>query len=84
MEMLSVVKDHPSFKIVHLATSLLQAKLYWAVNGISYEYDNGLLVLRGTLASYYHKRLAQETVRNLEGVRQVRNEIQVLQPVAAA
>jgi osmotically-inducible protein OsmY len=77
------MKDQHPANITHLATSLLRAKLSWAVKGITYEYDDGLLVLHGTLASFYHKQLAQEAVRNLEGVRQIRNEIQVHQAVTA-
>ena len=78
MDACSPAPEHDSPKIAHLAETLLQAKLDWSAREVSYEYDDGLLVLRGTLASYYQKQLAQEAVRNLEGVSHVRNEIQVL------
>lgn len=78
-----VTEHHPK-NILDLVNTLLEAKLSSDVNRVSYQYENGLLVLRGTLSSFYQKQLAQEAVRNLEGVRQIRNEIQVLQPCSAA
>jgi hypothetical protein len=41
------------------------------------EYDRGVLILRGSLPSFYLKSVAQEAVRNLAGVRQVVNRIEV-------
>jgi osmotically-inducible protein OsmY len=40
-------------------------------------FDAGILSLRGTLPSYYLKQVAQEAVRGLAGVQQIRNQIQV-------
>lgn len=40
-------------------------------------YQEGLLILRGRVGSYYEKQLAQESVARLEGVAQVVNEIEV-------
>jgi len=44
---------------------------------LSCECVDGVLLLRGQLSSYYHKQLAQETVKGLEGVRDIVNEIEV-------
>ena len=41
------------------------------------ETDQGRVVLRGTVGTYYHKQLAQEAVRVVEGVDEVDNHIQV-------
>jgi len=79
-----LVTEHFSTRLLHTVNSLLQAKLTWDVNRVSCEYQDGLLVLRGTVSSFYQKQIAQEAVRNLDGVRQVRNEIQVPQPSSAA
>lgn len=42
------------------------------------ECDQGRLSLRGQVPSYYFKQLAQEAVVDMEGVRQVINEIEVI------
>ena len=48
------------------------------VHRVSCEYDGGILVLRGRSRSYYEKQVAQETVKRIDGVSQVVNEIEVL------
>jgi hypothetical protein len=42
------------------------------------EYEQGRLVLRGQVPSYYFKQLAQEAVAGLKDVHQVVNEIEVI------
>jgi len=84
MDTCGQVTEHRPKNILDLVNTLLEAKLDSDVNRVSCQYEDGLLVLRGTLSSFYQKQLAQEAVRNLEGVRQIRNEIQVLQPCSAA
>jgi osmotically-inducible protein OsmY len=44
---------------------------------ISCGYREGMLILRGQVATYYQKRIAQELVRRLDGVVQVVNNIEV-------
>lgn len=56
---------------------------YSALKNVSCEYRDGVLVLRGCLASYYLKQLAQEVVTHLDGVERVDNEVQVLRPAVA-
>jgi hypothetical protein len=41
------------------------------------QFDQGVLTLRGRVASYYLKQLAQAVVRQLAGVQQVRNCLEV-------
>lgn len=38
------------------------------------------VVLRGFVRSYYQKQMAQEALRNIPGVRMIRNEIEVISP----
>ncbi len=49
-----------------------------ALRQVSCECEQGVLVLRGRVPSYYCKQLAQEAVAQLEGVVQIVNEIQVV------
>ncbi|MGD9722795.1 MAG: BON domain-containing protein [Pirellulales bacterium] len=41
------------------------------------ETQKGHVVLRGTVTSYYHKQLATEAVRRLDGVRSIENHLEV-------
>ena len=41
------------------------------------ETQEGRVVLRGTVKSYYHKQMAQEALRRLEGVSQIENQLEV-------
>ena len=45
---------------------------------MSCDFQNGVLLLRGRLRSFHHKQLAQETVRQLAGVGQIVNAIEVI------
>mgnify|MGYP003428677560 CR=1 FL=1 len=48
---------------------------------IEWQLQNGTLVLRGRVRSFYQKQLAQTAARRLRGVDQVINEIEVEQHV---
>lgn len=37
--------------------------------------DDGAVVLTGRVRSYYHKQMAQETLRHLRGIRRIHNEL---------
>ncbi len=50
----------------------------FAGRDVSCEFRHGVLLLRGRLPSYYQKQLAQEAVKELEGVLQVINNIKVI------
>lgn len=39
--------------------------------------EDAEVVLRGTVASYYQKQMAQESLRSIDGIRRVRNELEV-------
>ena len=59
------------------ANELLRERLPSATCDITCEYKEGMIFLRGQLSSFYHKQLAQEAVRKLDGVQQVVNKIEV-------
>ena len=64
--------------VTERAQRCLQKSAYTAIRNVSCEYDQGMLFLRGRLTSYHQKQAAQEAVRNLEGVVQVVNQIEVV------
>jgi len=63
--------------VVKAADNRLRRSPYPRVARVSCEYDRGVLLLRGRVSSYYQKQLAQETLRDLEGVVEIVNEIEV-------
>lgn len=44
---------------------------------VHFETQQGRVVLRGTVSSYYQKQLAQEAVRRLQGVDSIENQLEV-------
>ena len=44
---------------------------------LHFENNAGHVVLRGTVASYYQKQMAQEAVRHLSGVERIDNHLEV-------
>ena len=51
----------------------LQATGYRSVAQLRCEVDDGVVQLHGELPSYFLKQVAQETVRQVKGIREVRN-----------
>jgi osmotically-inducible protein OsmY len=63
----AAINKHPHLK---------QRKLY-------FETEQGRVVLRGVVNSYYQKQMAQEAVRRLQGVHHVENNLEVNWPQQA-
>jgi osmotically-inducible protein OsmY len=70
----------PSGRVAEQAERCLRCNSYLALKNVSCEYCEGVLTLRGCLPTYYLKQMAQTAVAQIEGVRQVVNQIQVLAP----
>ena len=68
----------PINDVAQIARSRLSHSPYMAIRTVSCDYENGVLWLYGRSRSFYHKQLAQETVRWLAGVRQIINKIEVV------
>ncbi len=41
------------------------------------ETNEGRVTLHGTVRSYYHKQMAQESLRNLAGIAEIENRLEV-------
>ncbi|HEY2252076.1 MAG TPA: BON domain-containing protein, partial [Planctomycetaceae bacterium] len=63
--------------IVSAGLQRLRESPYGAVRRLSCEFADGVLTLRGNVASFFHKQVAQQSVVGLEGVDQVDNQIEV-------
>jgi osmotically-inducible protein OsmY len=44
---------------------------------VHFKADNGRVVLNGSVKSYFEKQMAQEAVRNIDGVKEIQNELTV-------
>ena len=54
-----------------------QSSGYASLTTIECACEDGVLVIRGTVSSYYYKQLAQECVRGVQGIQQILNELNV-------
>jgi osmotically-inducible protein OsmY len=63
-----------------LAARRLCSNGYSALKNVSCTFEEGWLILRGSVPSYYVKQLAQQAVARLEGVCWIDNQIEVVMP----
>jgi len=66
---------------VHLHTethNALAGNPYFAGRKVRIELRENEVVLSGVLGSYFHKQMAQESVRSVDGVCRVHNQIEVV------
>jgi osmotically-inducible protein OsmY len=71
-----------SHRIALAAKERLRLSLYSGLQNISCECDEaGVLLLQGQLPSFHQKQMAQEAVFHLDGVTQVVNQIEVVEPL---
>ncbi len=50
---------------------------YLSRRNLRFENTDGRVTLRGVVGTYYQKQLAQETLRHIDGVFQISNELEV-------
>jgi len=44
---------------------------------LRFETEEGRVTLRGVVNTYYQKQMAQESIRHLDGVEEIQNELEV-------
>lgn len=59
------------------AQSRLQGSGYYELHHVSCDFHEGVLSLRGRVSSFYLKQLAQTLVRELDGVEEINNRLEV-------
>jgi osmotically-inducible protein OsmY len=57
------------------ATSRLERTAYGALKAVKCRFRQGTLLLNGSVPTYFHKQLAQESVRGLRGVTEIKNQV---------
>jgi osmotically-inducible protein OsmY len=60
-----------------LILSAIEQNPYLKRRKLRFETHDGRVVLRGVVSSYYHKQMAQEALRRLEGVDAIENRLEV-------
>jgi hypothetical protein len=76
--MIAPAKNHCEADILEEAEKALADQLFYLRRHLTCEYRDGLLLLRGRVASYYQKQVAQEAVLRLDAVHRVVNHIEVV------
>jgi hypothetical protein len=75
-------RPDPRAGLQALAERALRSGPYRALKKLSCDYQDGVLVLRGCLPTYYLKQVAQEVVaQQVKGVARLDNQIQVVRLV---
>lgn len=67
----------PLLDIEEAARVRLQHSPYRALHRVTCEYHDGALWLRGSVATYHYKQLAQVAVAGIEGVERIINDVAV-------
>ena len=67
-----------SQSVEHAARLRLAKTGYQTLRSVKCSFRDGRIVLRGEVPSYYHKQLAQESVRNAPHIAQIVNHIEVV------
>lgn len=55
----------------------LERNPYLAGRNLRFETSQGRVTLRGVVASYFQKQMAQEAIRRVDGVDEIANEVEV-------
>jgi len=68
-------------RILHQAEQILYRHSYHYGSLVKFQYKDGVLTLRGQAPSFYLKQLAQTTLKELDGVHQIDNQLDVVRPI---
>ncbi|MHB8901923.1 MAG: BON domain-containing protein [Thermoguttaceae bacterium] len=55
----------------------LERSPYLSRRNLRFETDEGRITLRGTVRSYFQKQMAQEALREVDGIEEIYNELEV-------
>jgi len=69
------IADH---NLRELAQHALAGNPYFAGRRLRVEQLGSEIILKGVVSTYYQKQLAQESVRTVDGIEGIRNEIEVM------
>jgi osmotically-inducible protein OsmY len=64
-------------EINHRVSTALERNPYLSRRNLRFENNQGRVILRGVVDSYYQKQMAQEALRHVEGVHEISNQLEV-------
>jgi hypothetical protein len=64
--------------IADLAQAKLRASAYPGLRVLDCDFQDGVLVIRGRVCSYYLKQLAQTLIRQMPGIKVIQNQVRVV------
>jgi len=78
-----ILSNHGSDSVVQAITECLRAQTYAGMQSLSVDYREGVVTLRGEVTTYYHKQVAQESLRRIAGIVTIVNlvDVRVAKPV---
>jgi len=78
-----ILGNHERDSVVQAIIECLRAHPYTVLRSLSVDYNDGIVTLRGALTTYYHKQVAQESVRRIAGIVTIVNlvDVRVAKPV---
>ena len=63
--------------LTELVDAALRQSPYFSRRRVKFETERGRVVLRGTVGSFFHKQMAQEILRRVDGVDRIDNQLEV-------
>jgi osmotically-inducible protein OsmY len=75
---LGVVEKDQRSDLRVVVESALARSLYLSGRNLRFEVHDDGVILRGVVRSYYHKQLAQESLKSISGISRIHNEIEVV------
>ena len=67
----------PDTPLQEQASCAINSSPYVDQRKLRLEAHDGCVILRGTVNTYYQKQMAQEALRNVAGVEEIENELEV-------
>ncbi len=61
----------------HRVLSALETSAHLQGKQLRFEMEKGRITLRGMVRTYFQKQMAQEAIRNIDGVDEISNELEV-------
>ena len=55
----------------------LESNPHVSMRSLRFETESGRVTLRGMVGTYFQKQMAQEAIRRVDGVAEIRNELEV-------
>ncbi len=74
---MTAIETPASGELLQRVDSALRASPHLARHRVFCQEDSGIVVLHGTVRTFFEKQMAQETLKRLEGIERIVNELEV-------